>query len=194
MRIITKTFIASLILIANFNASAQKDKTKSFEVVRIIEAPASEVWRIVGEEYADIAKSHPKLASSHYVEGTPMNGEGCERVCNINEEGTKYTKEKIVDYNLSDFSFKADISHVGGLPLVADKSYMLYDIDPIDDNSCKIKFTMVYLTDPAFLGALAKGKFKKGISDYALAIEHHVLTGEDVGPDNFKEIKKQYSN
>ena len=52
---------------------------------------------------------------------------------------------------------------------------------------------MNYRTKPAFLGAVAKGGFKKTIAGYLLAVEHHVLTGETVNRDNFKSIKKQYS-
>ena len=37
-----------------------------------------------------------------------------------------------------------------------------------------------------------KGKFKKLISDYFIAIEHYGKTGEAVTKENFKEIKKQY--
>jgi hypothetical protein len=44
------------------------------------------------------------------------------------------------------------------------------------------------------MGRLAKGKFRKNIEDYVLAIEHNVLTGETVSKDNFKEIKKKYKS
>ena len=42
------------------------------------------------------------------------------------------------------------------------------------------------------MGGLAKGKFKKNIENYAIAIEHYAATGEEVNKDNFKTIKKQY--
>ncbi len=42
------------------------------------------------------------------------------------------------------------------------------------------------------MGGLAKGKFKKTIADYAVAVEHYAKTGEAVNKDNFKRIKKQY--
>lgn len=191
----TKIRLIVLLLFATgITAFGQKDKSRSFVIERVIKAPAEEVWKVVGENFTDIAKSHPKLISSHYVEGTPKTGEGCERVCNLSEDGKKYTQEKIVNYNPKDYSFKAEIAHIGKLPLVASNSYMLYDVDPIDENTCVIKLKMVFQTKPAFLGALAKGKFRKTINDYSIAIEHHVLTGEDVNPDNFKEIKKKYQS
>jgi len=186
-----KSILVALALIAGITVTAQ-DKTQSFTVERTLNVPADAVWKIVGEDFADIAKSHPKLASSHYVDGTPKAGEGCERVCNLSEDGEKYTHEKMVDYDPVNYSFKAEISHVGGLPLDASQSYMLYDVDAIDESSSRLTLHMVYLTDPAFMGGMVKGKFRKNISDYAIAIQHHALTGEDVNPDNFKDIKKKY--
>ena len=147
----------------------------------------------LGEEFTDIAKSHPKLKGSHHVEGAPLSGEGCVRVCSLNDDGSKYTEEKMVDYNPDEYSFKAEIKGAGGLPLDTTVSYMILRRGSrIDETHCNISLTMVYRTNPAFLGKLAKGKFRRNIEDYAIAIEHHVLTGEDVDPDNFKKIKKQY--
>ncbi len=193
----TLNLITLALLISFGSAQAEEGKskkvnTRSFSIERVISVSADKVWNIVGENYADIAKSHPKLSSSHYVENTPLSGEGCERVCNLSEKGDKFTREKIVNYNTSDYSFTAEILEAGGLPLVSNSSYMYYDVDTIDAESCRITLRMVFATDPAFLGAIAKGKFKKNIEDYALAIEHHALTGEDVDPENFKQIKLKY--
>ena len=44
------------------------------------------------------------------------------------------------------------------------------------------------------MGGLAKGKMKKTIEDYEIAVEHYVLTGEEVNQENFKEIKKYSKN
>ncbi len=81
-----------------------------------------------------------------------------------------------------------------GIPLNTDYSYGIYKVTPIDDKTSQLSMTMVLRTKPAFLGGLAKGQFKRDIADYLLAVEHHVLTGENVNKDNFKEIKKKYSN
>jgi len=40
------------------------------------------------------------------------------------------------------------------------------------------------------MGGMVKGWFKKLIRDYAIAVDHHVRTGETVNKDNFKSIKK----
>ncbi|MBB6463749.1 SRPBCC family protein [Flammeovirga kamogawensis] len=167
-------------------------QTQSFTVNRTVEVPIDSVWTIVGVNYADIAKSHPKLTASHYIKGTPMSGEGCERLCSFSSNGKKYTKERMTEYNEEEYSFKAEILAVNGLPIDTTQSYMLYNLDAVNDSTTSISLTMVYRTNPAFLGKLAKGKFKRGIEDYALSIQHYALTGEEVNPDNFKQIKKLY--
>ncbi len=191
MKAIFKIQLAVMAIFITSFSFAQKVQT--FTVERTINASAERVWKVVGEEFADIAKSHPKLSGSHSVDGSPLTGEGCERVCSLNSDGSKYTHEKMVEYNPEAFSFKAEIYGAGGLPIDTTASYMIYDVDPIDETTCKITLTMVYRTSPAFMGSLAKGKFRKNIEDYAIAIEHYTLTGEDVNPDNFKQIKKKYS-
>ena len=190
--ILKKTGIIAAILFT-VSTTAQK-KTKSFTVTRTIPASAEKVWKVVGEDYGAISNSHPLLASSEYIDGSLKGGEGVERVCYLNETKTKYTKEKQIQYNPKEYSFRAQIFAQDGLPLDAENSFMDYDVDKIDDNTSLLKFHMTFRTQPAFLGALAKGKFKKNIENYAIAIEHHVLTGENVTKENFKEIKKKYNN
>ncbi|AZQ65375.1 hypothetical protein EI427_24495 [Flammeovirga pectinis] len=182
------TFTLTVLLSGNLFA-----QTQSFTVTREIAVSTDSVWTIVGENYADIAKSHPQLSASHYVEGTPLNGEGCERLCSFSDNGKKFTRERMTEYNEEEYSFKAEILGVNGLPIDTTQSYMLYNLEVINDTATTISLTMVYRTNPAFLGMLAKGKFKKGIEDYAIAIQHYALTGEEVNPENFKRIKKLYN-
>ncbi|MDR6240807.1 SRPBCC family protein [Aureibacter tunicatorum] len=192
MKTLKATLLILLAITTTVLADVGSKKTQTFTVDRVLNASAEAVWKVVAEEFADVAKSHPRLASSHYVDGSPMSGEGCERICSLNDDGSKYTKEKIVDFDSENYTFKAEINAVGNLPLDTSSSYVIYKVTPINQNQCRITLTMVYRTKPAFAGALAKGRFRKIIRDYAIAIEHHTLTGEDVNPDNFKEIKKKY--
>ena len=184
------TWVVALTLSATIGF-AQK-KTQSFSVSRIIEAPADQVWAVVGEDFGAIANSHPKIVNSDYIGGTLHSGEGAERVCNLNDKGTKYTHEKQVNFDPENYSFTAQVFHAEGLPLDTEYSFATYKVEPIDEKSSRLIFEMTYRTSPAFMGSLAKSSFKKTISDYTLAVQHHVLTGEKVTKDNFKEIKKRY--
>lgn len=176
------------------SATAFGQKVRTFTVSRTIAAPATKVWAVVGDDFGAIANSHPKIVSSNYVQGTLKSGEGAERVCNLNESGTKYVKEKQVNYDPANYTFTAQVYHVDKLPLDPEKNAATYKVNPVGDDKSELIFTMNFLTNPAFMGALFKGKFMKNIEDYLLAVEHHVLTGEVVNQDNFKSIKKQYKN
>ena len=191
MKSIVKVGLVVIFSVISVWSYAQK-KTQSFTVERIIKAPASEVWKVVGEQYGDVANSHPGIMSSEYVGDQKEGGEGCQRVCYLNEEKTKYTQETQLNYDPKNYTFTVQISHVEKLPLDAENSTAVYRVVPIDENTSKIVIEMNLRTDPAFMGALAKGKFRKNIENYALAIQHNVLTGEHVTKENFNEIKAKY--
>ncbi len=179
------------LLIMGYGSLGQK-KVQSFEVSRVINASAGEVWKVVGEDFGAIANSHPKIISSSYLEGSLTSGEGAERVCHFNEKATKYTHEKQIEYDPENLTFKVQVFHAERLPLDTDYSLATYQVVPLDKKSCKLVFSMEYRTKPAFLGPMAKGNFKKTLTNYLLSVEHHVLTGEIVNKETFKDIKRQY--
>jgi len=175
-------------------AQNKQKKVRKFTVSHIIDAPANQVWKIVGEDYGAVAHSHPKIVSSNYINGSLKAGEGTERVCNFNEKGSRYLHEKQVNYDPDNYTFKNQVLKAGKFPVDPAYTYGLYKVEPIDANTSKFIFTMTYRTKPAFMGGMMKGNFKKLINDYAIAIEHNVKTGEAVNKDNFKSIKKLYAS
>ncbi len=195
MRTTINIVLIVLIMVASTNIFAQQTDKKviTFSVERTINASADNVWKVVGEDFGAIANSHPKIVSSHFNQGFISGGENASRTCNFNEKGTKYLQETQIDFDAENYTFKVLINTAGGIPLNTDYSYGIYKVVPIEANSSKLIMTMGFRTKPAFMGPLAKGQFKRDISDYLLAVEHHVLTGENVNKDNFKEIKKKYT-
>ncbi|WP_173021450.1 SRPBCC family protein [Lewinella sp. W8] len=184
------------LLLAFFTAPAlaQKEKkVQTFTVSHLIAAPADQVWAVVGEDYGAIAKSHPKIVSSNYVDGTLQAGEGAQRVCNFNEQGTKYLKEVQREYDPENMTFRNQVYQAGKFPVDPERTFAIYRVEAVDANTSRFTFKMTYRTKPAFMGALAKGSFKKLIADYAIAIEHYVNTGEAVTKENFRQIKKVYA-
>lgn len=173
-------------------AQEKPKKTQHFVVSHIIKAPIDKVWKVVGEDYGAVAYSHPKIVSSNYVNGSLKGGEGAERVCNFNEKGTKFLKEKMINYDPENYTFKNVLYQAGKFPVNPDYTYAIYKIEKIDDDTSRFVFDMTFRTKPAFMGSIAKGSFKKLIADYAIAIEHNVNTGEKVTKDNFRAIKKEY--
>ena len=195
--IIAMIITTSMVIAQNKNESVTKSKEKKvhkFTIERTISASASDVWSVVGEDFGAVSKSHPKIVSSTYINGSLKAEKGAERVCNFNEKKTKFTHEKIVEYDPSNFMLKVKVFNAEGIPMNTDYSYAIYSVVPINNESSKLVFTMQYRTKPAFLGGIAKGGFKKTIRNYTLAVEHYVLTGEAVTKDNFKRIKKAYGS
>ncbi len=185
---------AGLVLISSPLLAQKQKKVQTFTVSHVINAPAEKVWAVVGEDYGAIAHSHPKIISSNYVNGTLKAGEGAERVCNFNEKGTRFVKEKQVNYDPQNYTFKNQVFQAGKFPVDPEYTYAIYKVEPIDANSSRFTFDMNFRTKPAFMGGMMKGNFKKLIEDYALAIEHHIQTGEKVNRDNFKSIKKSVAS
>lgn len=178
------------LLFLSFPLLAQK-KVQTFTVSHVINAPADKVWAVVGEDYGAIAHSHPKIISSDYINGTLKAGEGAERVCNFNESGTRFLKEKQVNYDPANYTFKNQVFQAGKFPVDPAYTYAIYKVEAIDARTSRFTFDMTFRTNPAMMGLMMKSNFKKLISDYAIAVEHHVNTGEKVNASNFKDIKKQ---
>lgn len=194
MKIILKVALLFMLIIGiTYSSSAQK-KVQTFSETFVINAPADQVWAVVGEDYGGIANSHPKIISSNYLNGSLKAGEGAERVCNFNEKGTRYLKEKQVNYDPENYTFKNQVFQAGKFPVDPDRTFAIYKVESIDANTSRFSFDMTYRTKPAFMGGMMKNNFKKLIADYAIAIEHHVKTGVAVNKENFKEIKKQVSS
>ncbi|MEO1262293.1 MAG: SRPBCC family protein [Bacteroidota bacterium] len=194
MNAIIKSGLMAMFVMWSMSTLLGQKKVKTFTVDRIIQAPAENVWKVVGEDFGAIANSHPLIVSSTYLNGSLKGGEGAERQCNMNAKGTKYVREKQINYDPDNYTFKAKVYHVGKLPLDPDHNFAVYRVEPIDENTSRLIFNMTLRTKPAFMGGMAKNKFKKTIADYLLAVDHHVRTGETVNRNNFKEIKKNYQS
>lgn len=192
MKRILKITAMALITGFSFSASGQK-KVQTFQVSKILPFPAEKVWAVIGEDYGSIAYSHPKIMDSEYINGTLKAGEGAERVCYFNEKQTQFLKEKMVDYSPEDMRFTNTVFQAGKFPVDPENTKAVYQVRDLGNGSSEFSFDMQFRTQPAFMGMMAKGKFKKLINDYFIAVEHHIKTGEKVTKENFKSIKKLYT-
>ena len=102
--------------------------------------------------------------------------------------------EKITKWNAEEMSFTQIIKDYKKFPIDKEHTEVVYSVERIDGNTSKIKANLMYRTKPAFMGGMAKGKFRGMLEDYFLAIEHHIKTGEKVTVENFKSIKKHYKS
>lgn len=192
-----KSLLGSLMIVALVSfaqeATAQK-KVRTFKVEKILDLPADKVWAVVGEDYGAIANSHPAIVESHYINGSLKAGEGAERVCNFNDKGTRFLKEKMLEYKPEEMSFINQVYQAGKFPVDPEYTRALYKVEDLGDGRSKLSFDMQYRTKPAWMGGMMKRSFRKLINNYFIAIEHHARTGEAVNKENFKEIKKQYKS
>lgn len=156
--------------------------------------PAAKVWQVVGEDYGAIANSHPKIINSSYINGSLEAKEGAERVCNFNEKGTQYLKEKMINYDPANMTFINTVYQAGKFPVDPEVTQAIYKVEDLGNGRSRLIFDMQFRTKPAFMGSMMKGKFKGLIEDYFIAIEHNVRTGEAVTKENFKEIKRKYKS
>ena len=180
-------------LLLTTTVNAQK-KVSKFLVEREFDIPAEKIWTIVGEDYGAIAHSHPKILSSEYINGSLKAGEGAERVCHFNEKGTQFLKEKMTNYQPEKMQFTNQVFQAGKFPLDPESTFALYKVEDLGNGRSKLIFDMQYRTQPAMMGPMMRGRFKRLIADYLIAIEHHAKTGERVTAANFKDIKKQYKS
>lgn len=165
----------------------------TFRIEKEFDLPADKVWDVVGEDYGGIASSHPAIVSSSFLNGATLACEGAERLCNFNEEGTQYMKEKMVNYDPLNRSFTNQVFESAKFPIVPEKTRALYKVEDLGNGRSNLIFDMTYETRPAILAPLMKSTFRKLIKDYFVAIEYYASTGDAVTKKNFKDIKKQYA-
>ncbi|WP_282044022.1 SRPBCC family protein [Winogradskyella flava] len=181
-----------LVVVVSAQEAVAQKKVQKFTVSKVIPHSAEEVWKIVGVDYGAVAYSHPKIMSSDYVNGSLKAEEGAERVCYFNKKQTRLLKERMLSYDPENMTFINQVFQADKFPVDPKYTRGIYKVEPIDDESCRFVFNMEYRTKPAFMGAFAKGKFKRLIRDYAISIEHYIATGEKVTKENFRKVKKAY--
>ena len=179
----------TLLFLAIFSISFAKDgekqkKVQKFTVTKTMPFSAEQVWAVVGEDYGYIAHSHPRIVKSEYINGTLKAEEGAERVCYFNDSGSKFLSEKIYNYDPGNMTFVNVVFQAGKFPVDPDLTRATYKVEAVDAQTSKFTFDMQYRTKPAMMGGMMKNKFSKLIKDYAIAIEHHIKTGEQVTKEN----------
>ncbi len=188
----TAILLLAAILIV-YPLSAQK-KAQSFTLSKVLNVPADEVWKAIALDYGAVSRSHPKVIESEYINNSLKGEVGAERICYFNTKKSKYLKERITDFNDQEMVMTNAVFKAGKFPLDEENTRAVYSVEDLGNGKSRIGFDMRFRTKPAFMGFMAKGKFKKLIKDYFIAIEHHIKTGENVNANNFKSIKKNYSS
>jgi Polyketide cyclase / dehydrase and lipid transport len=173
-------------------APAMDKKTRHAEVSYDMAHPAEEVWQVIAADYGRIAESHPRIVKSEYLHGSLKGELGVERTCWFNEKGTQVLHEQIVGWDAEGMTFQNRILEATGFPMDPDNSLATYSVEDLGNGTSRVSIVMDFRTTPAFMGGMMEGSFTKLLSEYFMAVDHHLSTGEAVTKENFKEIARLY--
>lgn len=178
----------------NIQAQSMDKPYKTLKVERIIEAPAARVWQAMVLDYGEISNFAPSIYTSNYEKGSLKGELGAERKCSFNKNGSRWTHESIKEIDNEKMTMKNIIVDAAKFPLDKDNSYAVYSVKDNGNGTSTAAYEFNFRTKPAFMAGLAKGKFKKLLSETLLGLDHYVTTGEVVNATtgNWKTIKKKY--
>ena len=191
MNTIQKFALAILLLLLCLKGTAE-DRYKTFTITHRINAPIDQVWAVIGEDFGNVAKAHHGFVSSSFTDGSSRSGEGAMRICYLNEEGTRYLRERQINFDPLHYSFTAEVVEGKGLPLATGTNLATYTLTPLDDQSCTLTISVKMRSDPPVFSALFSRKYEQWMLNYAIGLHHYVLTGEMINENNFDQIQSQY--
>ena len=186
------TIISSFTIMLLWSSLLHAQKIQQFAVTEVVYAPAEAVWEVIADDYGSIAYYHPRILNSAYANTRPETGEGIERISFFNKSGTRFLREKQVEYDAQNYTFKNLFLNAGKFPLDPENTFAVYQIIPVDETTSKIVFEMSYRTRFVLTGRILEATFKKLIRDLAIAVEHNFNTGDVIDRSNYKLMKKQY--
>ncbi|MEL7004207.1 MAG: hypothetical protein AAFN93_15920, partial [Bacteroidota bacterium] len=170
----------------------KRSKMASFTVSYDIQAPLEDVWKVVAEDFQYVYRSNPNCYHSEFVEGHKEVRENSKRIMYMSENRKKYLVDNLAEWDLENKHLTIEVIEAKGFPIEAGYTWVNFDLEDIGKEKTRLQIRFNYLTKPAFLKWIAKGSLKKQFQDYAWAIDHHVKTGVEISPANWKEIRKAY--
>lgn len=149
-------------------------------VTRVVPLPRAEVFAVFAD-FGRVHRFHPAVASSPVTASGPDSGVGCERVCTFYDGNTVHER---VTGQVEDTSMSISI-YEGSLPLKrADAQITFAD----DGDGTRIEMTMDYELKYGIVGTLMdslmmRSRFESLLGQLLEALEVHMTTGQDIGPD-----------
>lgn len=187
--------ILCMIIFLGSGICYSQKKAKKVEISRIVNQPIDIIWDIMVNKFGDPTAYTPNLYQSNFITDSTTIGVGTQRFCTLNAKGSKYIKEEIEFLDVEKHYFRVKFIELT-MPLNTDVSRAHIQLTSMSNSTTKIDVKMIYRTKPAFIGGLAKGKFRKIFEHLLVGLEHYALTGERVNAqiDNYKKIKGKYKN
>ena len=158
-------------------------------IVKIkVNASASDVWKVIHDDFANVGNYNPLLGGSHKTSGE--QGIGCERQCDIGTGGKTFIKETITKVEPNKHM---EVRMSGGqFPMMKmDTVLGAYDLEE-SGNQTLVTLSMDFEAKPKFMGGILKNKLQKMLFKSMIGLKYYVETGGFVTPDNFGKIEKLY--
>jgi len=193
----TKIVLLIGVILFSFSSSFAQSMSKKYKTVKAtvtINAPADKVWQAMVKDYGAIGNFSPYIFTSDYIEGSLEGKVGAKRLCTFNEKGTQWVHETIKDIDEENRVMRNVPIDGGKFPLDFDNSQAYYRVVDNGDGTTTASYEFQFRMKPAFMGAMAKGGFKKQLGGTLVGLKHYVETGEVVNANNgkYKEIKLKY--
>ncbi|MEW7292425.1 SRPBCC family protein [Aquimarina sp. 2304DJ70-9] len=197
MKTTIKMLVAGIVLAIFSTSGFSQSMSKKYRTLKVetkINAPAEKVWEAMVLDYGEIANFSPYIYASNYISGSIKGEKGAQRKCSFNEKGSRWTHERIVDIDNSAMVMRNIVIDAEKFPLDMDNSQAFYRVKDNGDGTSTASYEFQFRTKPAFMGAIAKGSFRKTLAGTLVGLKHYVETGEKVNAENgkYKEVKKKY--
>ncbi|WP_108802826.1 SRPBCC family protein [Aquimarina sp. Aq107] len=197
MRATMKTWILITLMSICSTILFSQSMSKKHRIIKVeieIKAPADRVWEAMVLDYGEISNFSPYIYTSSYIKGSLKGKLGAKRKCSFNEKGTRWTHERIEQIDNKNRVMRNIVIEAEKFPLDIDNSQAYYRVRDNGNGTCTASYEFQFRTKPAFIGAIAKGNFKKTLIGTLIGLKHYVETGEKVNASNgrYKEIKRRY--
>lgn len=193
MKATMKTWILGTFMFICSTVAFSQSMSKNHRIIKVeieIKASPDRVWEAMVLDYGEISNFSPYIYTSDYINGSLKSELGAKRKCSFNEKGTRWTHERIEEIDNENKVMRNIVTDAEKFPLDIDNSQSYYRVRDNGNGTSTASYEFQFRTKPAFIGAIAKGNFKKTL----IGLKHYVENGEKVNASNgrYKEIKKRY--
>ncbi|MEM6724185.1 MAG: SRPBCC family protein, partial [Bacteroidota bacterium] len=98
-------------------AIAKKEGKQLFVIEQDIQAPASQVWKVIADEFDQVANSHPVSPKSAFTNGSTNVQVGSQRIMYMTKNENKYFVDEILRLNPQNRELLINVVEAKGYPV-----------------------------------------------------------------------------